>query len=234
MPIAIITTYTHTPTAVFASQLAQRWDASWPWYLTRASGIIAAILLFLLIISGVGLITGYTFRYLEPVPAWSAHRAISIAFTVSAAIHVLSLLFDKYVGFSFLQLFIPFLSKYTPATLFGVHMGSLWVAMGIVSIYCIAAIMFTSLFWIDKKPGKWRLTHYLTYGVVALTFFHALGLGTDVKYGLGRKLWIAGGLLILVAIVSRLRLTHVKRNKTRRPPANPQSGNRPGSDWHQR
>lgn len=215
MPVTIVTTSMHMVMTAFASQLMQRWDASWPWYLTRASGLLAAILLFLLIGSGVGLITGYTFRFLEPVPAWTVHRAISIAFTISASVHVLSLLFDKYVGFNFVQLFVPFLSKYTPVTLFGMHVGSLWVALGIFAVYCVAGIMFTSLLWINKKPGTWRVTHYLTYAVVIFTFFHALGLGTDVKHGVGRVLWLTGGLLVVVAIMSRLRLTHIKRAKVR-------------------
>ena len=208
MPVTVVT-------SLFASQLILRWDASWPWYLTRASGMLAAALLFLLFISGVGLVTGYTFRYLEPVPAWSTHRAISIAFSISAVTHVLSLLFDKYVGFNFLQLFVPFLSKYTPVTLFGRHMGSLWVALGIFSVYGVVAIMLTSLFWMNKKPGGWRITHYLAYLVIIMTFFHAFTLGTDIKYGTGRVIWIIGGLCVLAAIFNRIRLLRVKRIRKR-------------------
>lgn len=50
-------------------QLATRAKSSWPWYITRAAGFVAAISLILLMLSGIGFITGGTFRFLEPLTA---------------------------------------------------------------------------------------------------------------------------------------------------------------------
>ena len=61
-------------------RLKSRSSVTWPWYITRAAGIIAVVLLILLILSGIGQITGFTFRFLEPLNAWAVHRAIGIAF----------------------------------------------------------------------------------------------------------------------------------------------------------
>jgi DMSO/TMAO reductase YedYZ heme-binding membrane subunit len=72
-------------------------------------------------------------------------------------------------------------------------------------MYAIAAIIITSLLWMQKKPKPWRLTHLLSYLVIVLVFAHGLFVGTDVKHGLMRALWIIATLGLVAAILPRLR-----------------------------
>ncbi len=123
-----------------SKQLESRAKASWPWYITRAAGFVAAFSLILLMLSGIGLITGATFRLLEPLTAWATHKAIGYVFGVSVVIHVVALLFDKYVPFTIAQALLPFLSHYRDVTIAGHHLGSLYVALGVVSLYFVIAI----------------------------------------------------------------------------------------------
>ncbi|MEP7204901.1 MAG: hypothetical protein ABI716_01770, partial [Candidatus Saccharibacteria bacterium] len=67
---------TPVPETTLNQQLAQRARSSWPRYLTRDSGLIAADLLVLLMLSGIGLVTGLTFKMVEPLKAWAVHRAL--------------------------------------------------------------------------------------------------------------------------------------------------------------
>ena len=90
-----------------AEKISQRTGQSWPWYIARGSGMVAAITLVILLLSGIGLVTGYTFRFWEPLTAWASHRALGIIFSVSVVVHMLSLLFDHFVHFSILTLFVP-------------------------------------------------------------------------------------------------------------------------------
>lgn len=69
-------------------RLVQRVQTSWPWYLTRAAGIVAAVSLIILMLSGIGQITGNTFRFLDPLTAWATHRALGIVFGVSVLVHM--------------------------------------------------------------------------------------------------------------------------------------------------
>jgi len=199
-----------TPAAVIASPIAAdsliatKLSSSWPWYLTRASGLIAAVLMVVLLLSGVGLLTGFTYRFLEPLIAWSAHRAVGIAFTVSVMVHIFSLIFDKFVGFSILDLLVPFKSGYQPATIAGYKLGSFYMALGILAMYLIIAIVVTSLLWVNKKQRIWHLVHFTSYAVVAMVFFHGMFMGTDLKQGFYRWLWVAGGVVIVYAIIRRL------------------------------
>lgn len=186
-------------------RLSKRAESSWPWYITRASGLIAALSLIVLLISGIGLIGGYTFKFLEPLTAWATHRALGIVFAVSIVIHVVSLLFDHYVPFSVAQVLVPFLSHYRSVTIGGVHLGSIYVALGIIAGYATAAMVLTTRFWIDKKPHTWKAFHFLAYLIMLFVFIHALYLGTDLAHGVFRILWIALGCLVALAVIYRLR-----------------------------
>ncbi len=186
------------------SNLKNRAKTAWPWYVTRASGIVAAVLLFMLIVSGVGLITGYTFKFLEPLNAWAAHRAMGLAFFVALIIHGGSLLFDTYIKFNVAQIFLPFLSNYRTTTLFHHPVGSLYVALGIIAFYFVLAIVLSSLFWINKKPYQWKSLHFLAYLVFIFVFIHALYIGTDFAHGIFRVLWIIFGITTALLIIYRL------------------------------
>ena len=185
-------------------RLMTRAQSSWPWYITRASGIVAAVALFILILSGVGFITGRSFTFLEPLTAWATHRAIGIVFAVSIFIHGAALLFDNYLPFTVTEVLFPFVSHYRTATLFGVHLGSLYVALGIIAMYLVAAMVLSTYLWIDKKPRIWKAVHFLAYLVMIFVFVHALYLGTDLASGPLRIIWIVLGVIAGLAFIVRL------------------------------
>ncbi len=188
-----------------SKRLATRAKLSWPWYITRAAGFVAAGSLALLMLSGVGFITGTSFKFLEPLTAWATHKAIAYVFAISGTIHVVALLFDKYVPFTIAQVLVPFLSHYREISIAGHHLGSLYVALGVFSMYFVLAIILTSILWVDKKPHTWKMFHFLAYLTMIFVFFHALYLGTDLMHGIFRILWIIIGVAIAIAIIYRLR-----------------------------
>ena len=187
-----------------ATKLAERVGKSWSWYLTRASGLVAALSLILLMISGIGQVTGFMFRILDPITSWASHRALGLTFAISIIIHIVSILLDKFVHFSIANVLIPFSSSYRPVKLFGINFGSLYVALGISSFYMAMMITLTSLLWIDKKPKLWKLVHWLSYVVMFEVFLHALNLGTDLAAGFLRWAWIALAVAIIASIIHRL------------------------------
>ena len=186
-------------------QIASKLEKSWPWYLTRASGIVALVSLFWLMISGIGQVTGYTFKFLQPITAWATHKALGIAFLGSIFIHIGALFFDKFVPFGLVDIFIPFASNYRTLTIAGVHLGSTYVAMGIISLYLTILIVATSLLVIDKKPRFWKISHLLSYLTMLLVFIHAISIGTDTSSGWVRVVCIIIGLALVVATLHRLR-----------------------------
>lgn len=192
------------PGPTVAQKLTERTKSSWSWYVARGSGLVAAAALIVLILSGIGQVTGYTYRFLDPLTAWASHRALGIAFGVSVLIHITSLLFDHFVPFNVWQILVPWLSTYRPAVVFGMHLGSLWVALGVLAFYGVVLVIVTSLLWVEKKPYTWKLFHLLVYAIALFVFVHALYLGTDLVHGFYRWLWIMLGIITALAVLHRL------------------------------
>ncbi|MFA5003831.1 MAG: hypothetical protein WC498_00965 [Candidatus Saccharimonadales bacterium] len=187
-----------------AQKFTDRAKSSWPWFIVRASGLVAAASLILLMLSGIGQITGDTFRFLAPLTAWASHRALGITFGISVLIHMVGLLFDTFVPFGILQLLVPWLSNYKPVTLFGVHLGSLYVALGVLAFYAVGLVVVSSLLWVEKKPYIWKWIHLLSYVIIMFVFVHALYLGTDLAHGIFRLLWIVLACAVLLGSLYRL------------------------------
>ena len=185
--------------------IATKVQSSWPWYLVRASGLVAGVAAVILLLSGIGAVTGHTFKFLEPLTAWATHRALGIILVIATQVHMIMLLFDKFVPFTLPAVLVPWVSQYKPVILGNLNLGSAYVALGILALYVAIAIVVTSLLWIDKKPKVWKVLHFASYFVIAAVFLHALFLGTDTSTGIGRWLWIAGGVIVAVAIIVRIR-----------------------------
>lgn len=182
-----------------------RTEKSWPWYVVRASGIVAGISLVILLLSGIGSVTGHSFRFLDPLTTWATHRALGITFVVAILIHMLTLLVDHFIPFSLIDILVPWASDYKTTTVLGVHVGSLFVALGVLAFYGSIIVVATSLLLVDRKPKLWKLVHYLSYLIIFDVFIHALFLGTDTGHGIGRTLWILGNIAVFAAIIVRLR-----------------------------
>jgi len=196
-------------THVFASGSLQvathRATTSFPWYVVRAAGFVAAGLLILLMLSGIGQVTGLTYRFIEPVKAWALHKAMAIALCVSIAIHVGFLLLDHYLPFSLGQVLVPLNSSYSNGTkMLGIPLGGLAVAFGILAMYGVAIIVASSLGWINTRRARWHKLHYLSYLVMFLVILHGLYAGTDLKYGTFREVWIGLAAIVVLGIISRL------------------------------
>ena len=178
---------------------------SWPWYIIRAAGFIAAGLLVLLMLSGIGQVTGIIYRWIEPIKVWAIHKAIALALIVAIIIHISFLLIDHFVPFSIVQILVPFASHYTNGTkLLGIPLGGIAVTLGILSMYFVFILVLTSLGWIDTHKSAWRKLHYLSYVVAGFILMHALYAGSDLKYGIFREAWIALGGIVLIAVIARL------------------------------
>ena len=128
-------------------------ESSFPWYISRASGIVSYIFLFLIMVSGAMITTKTMYRFLSPPTAWTFHQYLGITLSVSIITHIISLLFDNFLKFSIIELLVPFTSRFA---------GN-YVALGIIGLYLFLAVIISSLFYKMKIPKIWRLLHYLPF-----------------------------------------------------------------------
>ncbi len=139
------------------------------WYVIRATGMIAFVLLAVSAIVGL-LITNKLVPSGRPrVDLFETHTFVSLLALAFTSIHGVALLLDNFVHFSVVQIAIPFTSTYRP---FG-------VGIGILAFY-IAAVVYAS-FYVRKRIGykTWRTLHYASFGAFLLADIHGIVSGTD-------------------------------------------------------
>jgi DMSO/TMAO reductase YedYZ heme-binding membrane subunit len=141
------------------------------WYLARATGLVAWVLLVASLVWGVLLAT----RALKPAdrPAWllGVHRALSGGAVVTTALHLVALAADTYVHFGWAELFVPFASPWKRGA----------VAVGVAAFWLLVAVQATSLAMKRLPKRWWRAVHLTSYAMVWSVTVHAGLAGTDAS-----------------------------------------------------
>lgn len=139
------------------------------WYLTRAAGMIAYLLLWLSTVWGLVIPSKLFGDVLSGDFTFDFHKFISLLSLGFLGLHIVVLTADKYLPFSVAQLLVPFLSPYRP----------LWVGIGVISFYLI--LLVTVTFYLRKQIGMktFRLIHYASLVAYLGAVLHALMSGAD-------------------------------------------------------
>jgi len=141
------------------------------WYSTRATGLIALVLITMSLV--LGLLTSVRFAR----PAWprfvtvGLHRNMSLLVLVFTGLHIVTTVTDSYAHIHPLEAVIPFVSSYRP----------IWLGLGAASFDLLLAVTITSLLRTHVGHRLWRLVHWLTYLCWPTAVLHSLGTGTDTK-----------------------------------------------------
>lgn len=140
------------------------------WNLTRATANVSWALILLSVVIGVLMST----RALKKIdrPAWmrDIHSWLGGLALIFAALHVVTLILDNFVTFTIVDVLVPFTSNWKPIP----------VALGIFSLYSLAAVQVTSLMMKKMDKQVWRRIHMLSYVLFATVVVHALTAGSDV------------------------------------------------------
>ena len=167
------------------------------WYTTRATGIVALLLLTATMVLGIATTNRARARRWPGFAQQEIHRRISLLAVVFLAIHVLTSVLDTFVNISWAAVVIPFTSSYA----------RFWVGVGAVSLDLMIAVFVTSLLRARMRPGTWRAVHWLAYLSWPLALAHTFGMGTDASEG-----WV-----IVLGVVdrksTRLNSSHLKLSR---------------------
>jgi len=179
------------------------------WYVTRASSVIAWVLLTGSVVLGI-LLSTRVMRKIDN-PAWlqDLHRYVSGLALIFVGLHMVSLMLDNFVHFSLAELLVP--GATAGSSVSSVQAKTLAVTLGVLAFYLLVAVQVTSWF-MNKLPRKfWKGVHYSAYGALVLVTFHAAFSGTDVPQLWYKTLSIvligaaAGAILVRVIVGNRTR-----------------------------
>lgn len=164
------------------------------WYATRATGLMALVLLTVTMVLGITTTTRAKARNWPGFAQQEMHRRISILAVVFLGLHVLTSVLDTYVNISWAAIVIPFTSKYS----------GFWVGVGAVALDLLIAVFVTSLLRERMRPVTWRAVHWLAYLTWPIAMAHTFGMGTDAREGWVIALGVACGLSVAAALVWRI------------------------------
>ena len=150
--------------SLFGMDSTQLW-----WFITRASGLTGYFLIWLSMVWGFAIATKIVHPLVEGTFVYDFHEHLSLLGLGFVLLHIVVLLFDRFLTFNVLQLLIPFVDSYRP----------LWVGLGIISFYIM--LLVTVTFYLRSHIGAqaFRSIHVLSIAGYFGTTLHGLFAGTD-------------------------------------------------------
>lgn len=141
------------------------------WYLARATGIVALLLLTVTIVLGVLTSVRWQPRRLPRFVVEYVHRNVTVLVLALIAIHVATVVLDGFAPIGWLATVIPFISAYRP----------IWLGLGALGLDLLLAVAITS--WLRHRVAfrVWRVLHWSAYGSWLVVLVHGLGTGTDTR-----------------------------------------------------
>ena len=134
------------------------------WFITRAAGIMAYLLLWLSTAWGLAIPSKIMSDMLTGDFAFDFHQFISLLSIGFLFLHVFILTADRYLPYTLAQILIPFSSPYRPV----------WVGLGTIGFYLILLVTIT--FYLKKRIGlkRFRVIHYTSLLAYLFAVTHAL------------------------------------------------------------
>ena len=162
------------------------------WYVARAGGLLAYVLLSTGVVVGLGL-AGRTRLPWPKFAVEDVHRFLTILTGAFLTLHVGAILLDDYVPFSLGQVLVPFTADYRPFA----------TGLGVVALELLLAVALTNAVRGRIPYRLWRRAHYLGFGVWGLATVHGLLAGTDRGDGWFLLVYLTAVLAVAVAALFR-------------------------------
>jgi predicted ferric reductase len=181
---------------LFALDSIQLW-----WYVTRASGIVAYLLLWFSMVLGLAVSSKFFDRLLDRVFTYDFHQFISLLSIAFMVLHVAVLMLDRYLPYSVWQTLVPFISPYRP----------FWVGVGVIGFYLILLVTIT--FYIRNRIGMraFRIIHVLSLVSYLGATLHGIYAGTDSPLPAMQLLYKGTALVVIFLSVFWLVLIGLRR-----------------------
>lgn len=139
------------------------------WYLMRATGVVALVLLTAVVALGIATARHWAPPRLPSFVTVGLHRSLSLLAVLFVAVHVATAVVDPDAGVALGAVLVPGLASRSP----------LWVGLGALALDVLLVLVATSLLRHRLRPRHWRAVHWLAYLSWPFAFAHGLGRGSD-------------------------------------------------------
>lgn len=163
------------------------------WDTTRALALTSYLLLFVSMAAGIL----QSMKIMPPKSRFNlvtTHSLTGWLGLLFGLTHGLVLLFDTYVGYSIVEVLIPFTAK----------QDSMEIGLGVIAMYIMFLLVLSSD--LLKRLGKkaWRSVHYLAFPAFLMALYHGVAIGTDTPITGIKVMYIFTGLTVAALVVMRI------------------------------
>jgi methionine sulfoxide reductase heme-binding subunit len=139
------------------------------WLVSRASGIVALVLISLSVLMGLAMAARAIHRPAIKRAVARLHEHIALIAILAIVIHGLALLGDHWLNPGWRGITVPFALSYRPA----------FTGLGIIAGYL--TVLLGPSFYLRRRLGtkRWRALHRGTVVIWIVAVVHALGAGSD-------------------------------------------------------
>lgn len=176
------------------------------WLVSRASGVIALVLITLAVLMGLSMAARVLNGARMKRTILRLHEHLALSAVAAIAVHGLSLLGDRWLHPGLEGIAVPMAMHYRPA----------FTALGIIGGYL--AVLVGPSFYVRRRLGaaRWRKLHRASVLVWALGAVHTLGSGSDAG-----RLWLRCIVLLPMVPLAYLLVLRALRGQGRRTAASP-------------
>jgi methionine sulfoxide reductase heme-binding subunit len=143
------------------------------WYASRASGVVALLLLTAVMLLGLLVTRQGRLPGLPRFAVSGLHRNLSLIAVAFVVVHVLTAVVDGYVNIPITATVVPLASPYE----------RLWLGLGAVSFDLMLAVVVTSLLRRHLSRRVWRAVHLLAYVSWPVAWVHSAFSSGDLRQG---------------------------------------------------
>jgi sulfoxide reductase heme-binding subunit YedZ len=139
------------------------------WYITRAAGMTAYLLFWLSTAWGLAVSSKILDNLLHRSFTYDFHQFLSLLAIGFTGLHIVVLMFDKYLPYSLTQILVPFLSPYRP----------FWIGLGVIALYL--TLLVTITFYLRGRIGMkaFRVIHVFSLLAYLGVLVHSVMSGSD-------------------------------------------------------
>jgi methionine sulfoxide reductase heme-binding subunit len=164
------------------------------WYASRATGVVALLLLTAVMLLGILVTRQGRLPGLPRFAVSGLHRNLSLLATAFVALHVLTAVADGYVNIPLTAAVVPLTSSYE----------RVWLSLGAVSLDLTVALIVTSLLRRRLSRRTWRAVHLLAYLSWPVAWVHSFFSSGDLQQGLLFVIALICAIAVVGAVVWRL------------------------------
>lgn len=165
-----------------------------PWYLSRATGVVALVLMTAVLVIGLLVARNGKLPGLPQFAVTGLHRNLSLVSVAFVAVHIVTAIADSYVSIPLTAVIVPLTSGYERLAL----------SLGAVSIDLTLAVIITSLVRARMGAKTWRAIHLLAYISWPVAWLHGYTAAKDMQSGWLFALAVASLLAVVAAVAWRL------------------------------